>query len=34
MPHRHLEEYDLRERSARPPDERGEYGEVSGMLPT
>jgi len=34
VPHRHLEEYDLRERSARPRDERGEYREVSGTLPT
>ena len=33
MPHRHLEEYDLRERSARPREGRGEYREVLGTLP-
>ncbi|KAI9572953.1 hypothetical protein HD554DRAFT_2013954, partial [Boletus coccyginus] len=34
MPHRHFEEYDLSERSARLPDDRGEYREVSERLPT
>jgi hypothetical protein len=34
MPHRHLEEYDLRERTVRPPDDRGEYSGVAERLPT
>ncbi|KAG6381185.1 hypothetical protein JVT61DRAFT_5587 [Boletus reticuloceps] len=34
VPHRHLEEYHLREHIARPPDDRGEYREVSETLPT
>lgn len=34
MPHRHLEEYHLRERNPRRLDDRGEYREVAERLPT